>query len=74
MKTLIAFGNTVSESKGKKPKGHRSIFLSAMMKGLGGDTGNAVAEAFVGKDVDKFKEEMAIIVDNVAKKMPNAGK
>ena len=68
MKTII------SVSKGKKPKNHRSIFLSAMMKGLGGDSGNAVAEAFVGKDVEKFKDEMAKIVNKVAGKMPNASK
>ena len=61
-------------SLSKKEKNHRSVFLSAMMKGLGGDTGNAVAEAFVGKDVDKFKEEMSKIVDTVASKMPNASK
>lgn len=68
MKTLISL------SKGKKPKNHRSVFLSAMMKGLGGDVGNAVAEAFVGKDKDKFKEEMVKIVEQVADKMPNVGK
>ena len=67
MKTII------STSKGKA-KNHRSIFLSAMMKGLGGDTGNAVAEAFVGKDVEKFKDEMSKIVSKVASKMPNASK
>ena len=60
-------------SLSKKPKNHRSVFLSAMMKGLGGDTGNAVAEAFVGKDAEKFKEEMGKIVEAVAKKMPNVG-
>ena len=59
-------------SLSKKEKNHRSIFLSAMMKGLGGDTGNAVAEAFVGKDVEKFKKEMEKIVLKVAGKMPNA--
>ena len=62
----------LSESKGKKPKNHRSIFLSAMMKGLGGDAGNAVAEAYVGKDAAKFKEEMEKIVAKVAATMPNA--
>ena len=64
-------GKELSESKAKKPKNHRSTFLSAMMKGLGGDAGNAVAEAFVGKDADKFKEEMTKIVNKVAAKMPN---
>lgn len=64
----------IALSKGKKPKNHRSEFLSAMMKGLGGDAGNAVAEAFVGSDKDKFKEEMGKIVDQVADKMPNASK
>lgn len=58
----------------KKPKNHRSVFLSAMMKGLGGDAGNAVAEAFVGSDPDKFKEEMSKIVDKVVSAMPNASK
>lgn len=66
MKTIISL------SKSKKPKNHRSVFLSAMMKGLGGDAGNAVAEAFVGKDAEKFKEEMSKIVDKVAGNMPNA--
>ena len=60
----------LSISKGKKPKSHRAAFLSAMMKGLGGDDGNDVAEAFANGDVAKFKEEMAKIVDKVATKMP----
>ena len=67
MKTIVQ----VSESKGKKPKNHRSVFLSAMMKGLGGDEGNAVAEAFVGGDQSKFKEEMSKVVERVAETMPN---
>lgn len=62
----------ISLSKKKAPKNHRSIFLSAMMKGLGGDSGNAVAEAYVGKDAAAFKDEMAKIVDKVAASMPNA--
>lgn len=61
----------VSLSKKQKPKNHRSQFLSAMMKGLGGDAGNAVAEAYVGKDVEAFKAEMSKIVDKVARTMPN---
>jgi hypothetical protein len=65
MRTIVAL------SKKQKPKNHRSQFLSAMMKGLGGDAGNAVAEAYVGKDIDKFKEEMTKIVNKVASKMPN---
>ncbi len=60
-----------STSKAKKPKNHRSIFLSAMMKGLGGDAGNAVAEAYVGKDAATFKAEMEKIVAKVAATMPN---
>jgi len=69
MKTVIALNDTVSVSKAKPPKNHRSIFLSAMMKGLGGDAGNAVAEAFVSGDKEKFKTEMDIIVNKVAGKM-----
>lgn len=71
MKTVIST-TLASVSKGKKPKNHRSIFLSAMMKGLGGDAGNAVAEAYVGSDTAKFKDEMAKIVDKVAGTMPKA--
>ena len=73
MKTTISL-NPQSTSKAKPPKNHRSIFLSAMMKALGGDAGNAVAEAFVGDDVDKFREEMEAIVKKVINKMPNAKK
>ncbi len=54
MKTVLAVNTSMS--KGNKPKGHRSIFLSAMMKGLGGDSGNAVAEAFVGSDPEKRRD------------------
>ena len=61
----------ISLSK-KKVKNHRSVFLSAMMKGLGGDEGNAVAEAFVGTDPKAFKSEMFKIIEKVASTMPNA--
>lgn len=73
MKTTISL-NPESISKAKPPKNHRSIFLSAMMKALGGDPGNAVAEAFVGGDPNKFREEMDLIVAKVVKKMPNVKK
>ena len=69
MKQVIAL-----ESTSKKKKNNRSQFLSALMKGLGGDTGNAVADAFAGTDVDKFKSAMGEIVDDLASKMPNASK
>lgn len=44
---------SVSKAKGKKNA--RSVFLSEFMKRSAGDAGNAMAEAFAGGDVDKFK-------------------
>lgn len=61
MKTVVSLSN--------KSKNPRSIFLSALMKGLGGDTGNEVAEAFASGDVQQFKDAMAKVVDAVAEKM-----
>lgn len=64
----------MSVSKGKKPKNNRSQLLSALMKGLGGDTGDSIANAFVGSDVDAFKSAMSKIVEELTSKMPNASK
>jgi hypothetical protein len=64
MKTII--------SVSKKAKNPRSVFLSALMKNLGGDTGDAIANAFVGTDPDKFKDAMTSLTDKVVKAMPNS--
>jgi len=57
-----------------KKKNNRSTFLSALMKGLGGDTGNSIADAFVSSDPESFKKAMAQIVDKLTESMPNASK
>lgn len=65
MKRIIAIS--------KKQKNNRSVMLSALMKGLGGDTGNTIADAFSGTDPEKFREAMGKVVEDLVKKMPNAG-
>ncbi len=57
-----------------KKKNNRSTFLSALMKGLGGDTGDAIANAFVGSDPESFKDAMSKIVEKLTESMPNASK
>lgn len=63
----------ISISK-KKPKNNRSAFLSAMMKTLGGDTGNALADAFMGKDADAFESKLGEVAKQLRNKMPNVSK
>ncbi len=64
MKTVI---NLVSLSRKRVHKSARSSFMSKLMTLLGGDPGNAIAEAFVAQDVDKFKELMGDVVDKMAR-------
>ena len=60
---------SVSKGKGKKSKNPRSAFLSEFMKRAAGDEGNAMAEAFVGGDVDKFKSHFMKIQHGMVQTM-----
>lgn len=62
----------ISLSKKKTKKNPRSQLLSALMRELGGDTGDALADAFVGSDPEAFKKHLSEVVDKVVSKMPNA--
>lgn len=68
MKAIVS----LSKKKGGKSKNPRSVFLSALMKALGGDTGDSVAHAFTGGDPKKFKDAMEKVVEKVAGNMPKS--
>ncbi len=62
----------VSISSKKSKKNPRSQLLSALMRELGGDTGDALANSFVGSNSEDFKMRLSKVVDKVVSKMPNA--
>lgn len=66
MKIQINLNESTSKSKKNNP---RSKFLSALMKNLGGDSGDAVAKAFVEGNAGKFKSLMSKITDKIASGM-----
>ena len=66
MRTIISLSG-----KKKKKKNNRSLLLSALMKQLGGDTGDSLSNAFVGTDPERFREQMNSIVSKLVEKMPN---
>lgn len=57
----IEHDKLLSVSKGKKNSA-RSKFFSALMKRLAGDRGDAVSEAFVSGDAEKFQSAFGKIV------------
>lgn len=59
--------SSVSLAKARGPRSARSKFYSALMTSLGGDTGNAISEAFVGGDKVKFEKLMAGLTASLAK-------
>ena len=61
----------ISVSK-KKKKNNRSLLLSALMKQLGGETGDSLANAFAGSDPEAFRSKMDSVVSKLVEKMPNA--
>lgn len=72
MNTLKINLGDVSISKSKRKKSNpRSAFLSALMKNLSGDQGEALVSAFHGEDVSKFKNGMSGLIDRLAEAMPN---
>lgn len=66
---VVRSSNTklLSLSRKRKHKSARSSFMSMLMTKLGGDPGNAIANAFIKPDPDKFKELMDTVVDSMAK-------
>lgn len=66
----VAAGSPVllkSESRGKKKHASpRSAFYSLLMKSLAGERGDNLAEALVSKDMDKFRDLMGELADDVA--------
>ena len=65
MRTIISLSK-------KKKKNNRSQLLSALMKQLGGETGDSLADAFAGQDPEAFRMKMNSIVEKLVAKMPNA--
>jgi len=56
-----------SLSRKRSHKSPRSSFMSMLMTKLGGYPGNAIADAFVKPDPEKFKELMEEVVNSMAK-------
>ena len=62
---LVPAEAMVSTSKSKKPKSPRSIFYSKLMKNLGGETGDNLANAFTKGESDKFRTLMQELCDKM---------
>jgi hypothetical protein len=62
---LVPATAMVSTSKSKKPKSPRSIFYSKLMKNLGGETGDNLANAFTKGESDKFRTLMQELCDKM---------
>lgn len=62
-----------AEARSKKTKTPRQKFLSAIMSHTSGDAGEEMAQAFAKGQVDKLRELLEGVVDDVCKKAGRNG-
>lgn len=62
-----------AEARSKKTKTPRQKFLSAIMSHTSGDAGEEMAQAFAKGKVDKLRELLEGVVDDVCKKAGRNG-
>lgn len=72
MSKVILSASLTSLSRKRSHKSPRASFMSLLMTKLGGDPGNAIAEAFVKPDPEKFQELMTDVVDKMTRSIKRA--